>query len=211
MCRELKKLSLFSDVDLGLIKNLVSAKQIIKTSYIKGKTVHEQHAECLGLDVVVSGNLVAYSLAQNGSETIIFEFDKDNIIGGSLLFGEQNKYPMNIYCTADCVLFYISKSAVKQLLREYSFVIQFIKSLSLNSQGMNKKVLYTQKTLRENLIDYFTMLSAEQKSKFIVLPVTKKQLADRFGVQRPSLFRELQRMKAENLIEVDNRRITLFT
>jgi len=40
-----------------------------------------------------------------------------------------------------------------------------------------------------------------------LLPITKKQLADYFGVQRPSLFRELKRMKDEGLIEIANKKI----
>jgi len=210
MDKELKKLPLLKDIDVKLIKNLVMNKQITKHSYNKGRTVHEQYTECYGMDIVLTGKLIAYSLTSNGSETIVFEFDKDSIIGANLLFGEQNKYPMNIYCTADCTLFHVSKAAVSELLKEYSFVMSFVKSLSLNSQGMNKKiVMFTQKSLRENLMDYFMALSAVQKSKTIILSVSKKQLADHFGVQRPSLFRELKRMKDEGLIEIDNRNITI--
>ena len=118
---------------------------------------------------------------------------------------------MNIYCTDDCVLLHISKSEVRELLKEYDFVMEFVKSLSLNAQGMNQKIaMYTQKSLRENIMDYLTALSSEQKSKTVILPTSKKELADYFGVQRPSLFRELKRMKDEGLIEVDNKSITLL-
>ena len=74
---------------------------------------------------------------------------------------------------------------------------------------MNKKIAMYKKSLRENLMDYLVALSAVQKSKTIILPISKKQLADHFGVQRPSLFRELKRMKDEGLIEIDNRNITI--
>ena len=78
----------------------------------------------------------------------------------------------------------------------------------MNSQGMNRKIaIYTRKSLRDNLTNYLLALSAEQKSKSVLLPVTKKQLADYFGVQRPSLFRELKRMKEEGLIDIENRKI----
>lgn len=210
MDKELKNLPLLKDINVKLIKTLIMNNQITKHSYNKGKTVHKQYADCYGMDIVVTGKLIAYSLSANGSETIVFEFYKDSIIGANLLFGEQNKYPLNIYCTADCTLFHVSKAAVSELLKEYSFVMSFVKSLSLNSQGMNKKiVMFTQKSLRENLTDYFIALSAAQKSKIIILPVSKKQLADHFGVQRPSLFRELKRMKDEGLIEINNRTITI--
>ena len=210
MVEDLKNLPHFKDVDQKVLESLILSNQIIKRSYNKGITVHEQYSECYGVDIVLSGNLIAYSLASNGSETIVFKFCEGSIIGANLLFGEQNRYPMNIYCTAGCALFHISKIAVSKLLKEYSFVMSFVRSLSLNSQGMNKKIaMYTQKSLRENLMDYLVALSAVQKSKTIILPISKKQLAVHFGVQRPSLFRELKRMKDEGLIEIDNRNITI--
>ncbi|WP_101910312.1 helix-turn-helix domain-containing protein [Marasmitruncus massiliensis] len=58
-------------------------------------------------------------------------------------------------------------------------------------------------------MDYFLALSTQQKSKSVLLPVTKKQLANYFGVQRPSFFRELKRMKDEGLIDITNKRIPI--
>ncbi|NNJ32076.1 Crp/Fnr family transcriptional regulator [Lacrimispora defluvii] len=210
MIKELKRMPFFSETDLKVLEHLIQEKQIYKRSYHKGATVHEQNTECYVMDVVYSGKLVAYSLTPNGSESVVFEFETGSIIGANLLFGNQNRYPMNIYCTYDSVLLHISKSGISELLKGYGFVMQFVQSLSMNAQGMNRKIaMYTQKSLRENLMDYFLALSTQQKTNWVVLTVTKKQLADYFGVQRPSLFRELKRMKDEGLIEIANKRIMI--
>lgn len=210
MIKELKNLSLFYDTDHKILERLIRDNQIYKRDYHKGATVHEQGVECHDMAVLCSGKLVAYSLAANGSETVVFEFGKGSIIGANLLFGSQTQYPMSIYCTADSVLLHISKVAVQELLKCHGFVMPFVQSLSMNAQGMNRKIaMYTQKSLRENLMDYLLALSAQQKSKSVLLPVTKKQLADYFGVQRPSLFRELKRMKDEDLIEIANKEIII--
>ena len=210
MLEELSNLTLFKKIEKNYLENLINNNQIIKRAFHKGVTVHEQGSKCLGMDIVLLGGLVAYSLSPNGSETRVFEFKKNSVIGANLLFGNENKYPMNIYCTENCVLFHIYKDAVLELLKDYSFVMPFIRSLSLNSQGINERMaMYTQKSLRENLIDYLIDLSIKQKSHIILLPLSKKQLADYFGVQRPSLFRELKRMKDEGLIKIDNKIITL--
>lgn len=210
MIEEITSMPFFSKIDLKILEQLIQEKQIYKRSYHKGATVHEQNTECYIMDVVYSGRLVAYSLTPNGSESVIFEFETGSIIGANLLFGNQYRYPMSIYCTSNSVLLHISKSGIKELLKEYGFVMQFVQSLSMNAQGMNRKIaMYTQKSLRENLMDYFRVLSTQQKTNSIVLTITKKQLADYFGVQRPSLFRELKRMKDEGLIEIANKRIII--
>ncbi len=204
------RIPLFSEMDCNVLEHLIRGKKIYRRSYHRDATVHEQNTQCHGMDIICSGTLIAYSLAANGSETVVFTFEAGDVVGANLLFAEQNRYPMNIYCTADCILLHVSKSGVVELLKQHGFVMRFVHSISANSQGMNQRIaMYTQKSLRENLMDYLSALSVEQKSDIVMLPVTKKQLADYFGVQRPSLFREFKRMKDEGLIEVANKEIRI--
>jgi len=207
----LKKIPLLMDVDENIISELIKKRDIYERQYKKNVTVHSQGEKCTMLDVVLSGSLVAYSLAQNGSESVIFEFKSSSIIAANLLFGDNNRYPLNIYCMTDCRLLHLKKSAVCKLLKDYNFVMRYIQSLSQNSQGMNRKiVMFSQKSLRKNILDYLSALSIEQQSDTVTLPLTKKQLADYFSVQRPSLFRALKELKDEGLIEVNNRKILIL-
>ena len=58
-------------------------------------------------------------------------------------------------------------------------------------------------------MDYLKQQSIIQGSSKIVLPFSKKELADYLGVQRPSLFRELKKMKDEGIIEIETARFRL--
>lgn len=194
----------------GVSQIILNQVDLISKRYLKGSSVHSLGEICDSIDIVISGSLVAYALSQNGSESIVFEFTKDSVIGANLIFSSTNRYPLNIYCIDDCELLHINKDDIEKLLYDHQFTMNFIKNLSLNSQGMNKKIaMYTQKSLKENLIDYLLSLSLEQKSDIVTLPISKKQLADYFGVQRPSLFRELKHMKEEGLIDISNRSIRI--
>ena len=205
------KIPLLSDINSSVLKKLYANKQIFIRCYAKDATVHLQHEACTMLDVVLSGSLVAYSLWENGSAIKMFEFRKGSIIGANLLFGDEHTYPLNIYSVTSCELLHITQNAVIEFLHNYNFVMHYIKSLSTNSQGMNQKItMLTQRTLRDNLLDYLKKQSVLQKNSTIILPVSKKQLADYLGVQRPSLFRELKKLKNEKIVEVNNRTITLY-
>ncbi len=207
----LRRIPLLSSADIGLLERCVLEKQIFVKKYAKGATVHRQHDHCATLDAVLSGNLVAYSLSENGSEVTMFEFRENSIIGANLLLSDNSIYPLNIYSVAPCELLHMTKDAVLELLRGYDFVMRYIKSLSLNSQGMNRKItMLTQKTLRDNLLDYFRHQAILQGSSHIKLPISKKELADYMGVQRPSLFRELKKMKDGGLIDISNRFIKIL-
>lgn len=208
---DLCRIPLLSEIDRDALNRLLSEQQIFIRKYAKGATVHRQHDHCTVLDVVLAGTLAAYSLLENGSAVTMFEFRENGIIGANLLFGNENAYPLNIYALTKCELLHIPKIVVLELLRDYSFVLHYINSLSLNSRGMNRKItMLTQKTLRENLMDYLRHQAVVQESSYIKLPISKKELADYMGVQRPSLFRELKKMKDDGLIDISNRFIRIL-
>ena len=193
------------------IELLVSQGQIIIKKYSKGEILYNQWSLCSSLDIVVSGSLTAYSLTESGSSTIMFEFKKDSIIGANLLFAVNNIYPLNIYCSSECRLIHIEKTAVKILLHNYDFVMSYVKSLSQNSLGLNHKIaMFSRKTLRQNIIEYLIQQSITQHSQTVHLPFSKKEFADYLGVQRPSLFRELCKMKIDGIISINNRKIKIL-
>lgn len=206
----LRNIPLFSDVKESDLEKLIGDNHIYQKHYMKGITVHNANEICRTLDIVLSGSLVAYSLSTKGSSTTMFEFSKGSVIGANLLFGENHSYPLNIYCLTDCEIVHININAVLEFLHDYNFTLHYIRSISQNSQGINQKIaMFTQRTLRENIMNYLKQQTIIQKSSIILLPMSKRQLADYFGVQRPSLFRELKKLKEEGIIEISNHTITI--
>lgn len=211
MRNKFHSIPVFSDIDTPILSGLIENRLIYTRSYCKGKTVYNQHDPCDTLDIVLSGSLIAYSLSSSGSATTMFEFRKGSILGANLLFGEINSYPLDIYCLTDCEIVHVAREAVMELLHNYNFVMHYIRSLSQNSSGLNQKLtMLTQKPLRGNIMEYLHQQSVLQQSKTIILPISKKQLADYLGVQRPSLFRELKKLCDENIIRIENRIVTLL-
>ncbi len=210
MIEMIKTIPLFAQLSSDIINLLISDNQLYLKNYSKGTTVYNQKDQCKTFDMVISGGLVAYSLLESGSAMTMFEFSKGHMLGANLLFGDTHTYPFTIYSLSDAQLLHITKKAVSKFLHDYNFTMQFIGMLSLNSQKLNAKItMATQKTLKENLLEYLRQQSILQHSNVIVLPISKKQLADYLGVQRPSLFRELKNLKEEGILDVSNRTICL--
>jgi CRP-like cAMP-binding protein len=179
--------------------------------YNKNQLIYSMGNNCLSFDIIIDGILTAYSLSESGNENVIFSFQKNSIIGGNLLFSPSSNYPLSIFCKKDCVILTLSKSAIESLIEYKEFALFFIKCISKNAQNLNKKVItYTTNTLRENILEYLQELEVIQRSNVVTLPVTKSELSQLFGVQRQSLFRELKKMSDENLISIENRKITLL-
>jgi len=209
---KLKKHNFFVDFPLEQLKYYVHSNSIRFKQYKKGCTLHSECEPCLNLDIVILGKLSCYNLSADGNIITMFNFCENDVLGGNLLFSSRHYYPLNIYCETDCIVAHINKDVVSEFLIEnQTFMFQFIKSISNNSLNVNKKMInFSRKNLRQDIIDFLRIQSTIQNSNIIKLDITKKQLADELGVQRPSLFRELKKMKSENLIDYDSKKIIIL-
>ena len=91
------------------------------------------------------------------------------------------------------------------------FLKAYLEDISNHTLLLGDKIKHAiNRSIRECLIAYILQESHVQKSRTIELRITKKALADRFGVQRTSISRELQKMKLAGLIDYDAKTITLI-
>ena len=70
--------------------------------------------------------------------------------------------------------------------------------------------LLTQRSIRDKLIGYFTMLSTRTFSKTITLPFSLTDLADYLSVDRSAMMRELKLLKDDGIIEKVGKKIKLI-
>jgi DNA-binding transcriptional regulator LsrR (DeoR family) len=65
------------------------------------------------------------------------------------------------------------------------------------------------KSIKESIIEFLNYEYYSQKNKKIELHMTKKELAEKLGIQRTSLSRELNKMKKDGLIDYNASSITI--
>jgi CRP-like cAMP-binding protein len=66
------------------------------------------------------------------------------------------------------------------------------------------------KTIRQQIMDFLIYEKELQKSNTVKLPYSKKSMAERLGIQRSSLSRELSKMRADGILLFDSKTITLL-
>jgi CRP-like cAMP-binding protein len=78
----------------------------------------------------------------------------------------------------------------------------FMQLLSSKILLLNRKIKELSfETLRQKISNYLLSQYEIQKTKALILPMSRKSFAEHLGVQRPSLSRELVNMKADGLID----------
>lgn len=179
--------------------------------YKKNSIIHFESEKCLTLDVILEGKILVQRIDENGNVLTITQFNVGDVIGGNLLFGSNNSYPMTITAKSDIVILHIQRDFVLDLCQDNkNFLVEFIKSISEKSFILTSKIKsISMKSLRQSIIDFLNYEYYSQGTTRINLKMTKKELAERLGVQRTSLSRELNKMRKDALLVYDADSITV--
>lgn len=180
--------------------------------YGKNSIVHCSGDSCSNLELILSGKVVVDRIDESGSIMTIAEFLKDEFLGGNILFSRNPFYPMTITAKTPTVILEISKERLLTLFSEnHEFLKYYLEFVSDHAAILGEKIKHTvNRTIRESLLSYLENEKRSQGSKIIKLNLTKKALAEKIGVQRTSLSRELSKMKKDGLILFDAHSITIL-
>jgi CRP-like cAMP-binding protein len=198
----------FSINELSALLNITNHK--IK-NYNKNTVIHFESEKCLTLDIILQGQILIQRIDENGNVLTVSQFTVGNSIGGNLLFSRNNFYPMCVLAKTACTILHINKNLVLELCQNNkSFLLEFLLDISDKTYILTNKIkTISMKSLRASIIDFLKYEYYYQKNVVIKLHVTKKELAERIGVQRTSLSRELNKMKSDGLIDYDKKTITI--
>lgn len=201
----LKQIDLVKSFDANQLESLLQAKGNKVNSYERNNIVHFVGDICENLEIILSGEVAVERTDESGKLMTIAEFFDGDILGGNLLFSKNPCYPMTVTAKKPTIILEISK---RQLFYLFASSLDFLKSylayISDHSVILGDRIKhYVNRTIRECIISYLDYESKKQESSTIKLTISKKALAERIGVQRTSLSRELAKMRNEGLIEFD--------
>ncbi|HCW03236.1 MAG TPA: hypothetical protein DGK91_01070 [Clostridium sp.] len=139
-------------------------------------------------------------------------FKKGDTFGENLIFGDKNTYPMTVISKSKSVVLHIPKASVALLCQKSSsFLNQYLRTLSNRAVNLSSKLKQvTLKTIRQQICEFLYNQYKKSGQNIIKLDMSKKAWADKLGVQRPSLSRELIKMKEEGIIDYDKDTISIL-
>lgn len=207
----LKHIDLFNSFSSDELLKLFNKQYYDIKEYKKNSIIYFQNQVCSTLDIILNGSIIVQKIDSNGNVLTISSFGPGDILGGNLIFSHNNLYPMNIAAKTSSTILHISKDLILELCQlNKNFLVMLLQSISDKTHILTDKIKsITMKTIRQCIIDFLAYEYYIQKDLRIVLNISKKELAERFGIQRPSLLRELKKMRADGLIEYDAHSITI--
>lgn len=203
--------ALLRTLDAATLEQSLSERCMKLTHYAKGACIHLESDLCATTEIIIEGQIVVERIDESGYAMTITHFGPDEVLGANLIFSRRPNYPMTVSARTNATLLSIDKTLVFTLCAENpEFLRVFLAYISDHTLVLGDKIKhFVNRSIRESLIAFLSMEINKQGSYTILLPMSKKALADRIGIQRTSLSRELQKMKQDGLITYDVSSITV--
>jgi CRP-like cAMP-binding protein len=179
-------------------------------SYNKGELIVFSGDPCNKLLIVAQGSVKGEMIDLSGKTIKIEDIGAPRPLATAFLFGEQNQFPVNIVANEPTLILNIPKESVVRLLSiNTNFLENFLNTISNRAQFLSDRIRFLSlKTIKGKIANF--ILDAMDKNSFTVrLNKTQQELADYFGITRPSLGRVFGEMEKEGIITVRKKEIVV--
>lgn len=204
----IRRIPIFKKLSDEDIKKIEKFLPIEKRLYNKDSYIFMQNDMAEDIFYLVKGDVIVSKIDFSGKRYIVENF-KEDVIFGEIYAYLNETYDFSAIANADSEI-YVIKNFKKIFSLDLSkeFLTSFINLLAKKCMGLSRKnQISTQFTLRQKIANY---LIYNEENNLITLKMTREELADFLSTTRPSLSRELSKMKEEGIIDVEGKEIKIL-
>lgn len=208
--QEIARCSIFSGLNVAEVQSILSSVRTDTQFFNKGEILAMQDETCNRLIILTKGSIKAEMTDPSGKTVKVEDIHAPQTPAILFLFGQKNKFPVQITANEKTETLIIRKESVLKILSLNQQLLKNYLDISANYATVLAEKLHIMsfRTIRQKLAMYILKLS--QNSDSILLDKSQDALAEYFGVSRPSLARELKNMQEDGLIKNNRRQITII-
>ena len=180
-------------------------------TYRKNELIFRQGDVCDALFVLIQGSVKTEMITENGNLLGIEIIKAPRPLAPAFLFSDNNRFPVDVTTLEDVEVLRIPKDEVMRLMTSQpDFMKQFLTHNANRTQFLtNRLQLLSIKTIKGKIAHFLLEQSNEQGQKFSINR-NQTELAEFFGVARPSLARSLSEMVQERIISINKKEYTIL-
>lgn len=180
-------------------------------SYLKDDIVIFAGEPVLNLLIIMSGSVRGEMIDYSGKTIKIEDIEAPKPLATAFLFGQENKFPVTVTANSETKILTMPVTEFLKMLQLNTPILKnYLNSISSRAQFLSKKLHFLSFKTIKGKVAHFLLERAGEKFHSIELKNTQQQLADLFGVTRPSLARVFGDMQNEGLIKIENKTVTLL-
>lgn len=208
----LKQCPLFMELTDQEIIGLMHTVRYRIVRFRKGDVLAFAGTVCQYADIVMSGEMVAYAVGPSGRIVRMASHQRGKLLAPAFLFASDNHYPVTVEATTTTAVLRLTSDDLEIMMHsDQRLMANYIRMLSNIISQLTKKVRMLSMSVREKVCLYLKEQSQLQQASTIVLPLSRQELADHFGIQKYSLLRCLNELKQEGVIRVEGRSIQILS
>lgn len=205
------KCNIFARMKESEVEEVLSKITFQQETFRKGEILAMQDEPCNRLIILAQGSVKAEMADPSGKVVKVEDIEAPSPLAILFLFGENNRFPVQVTARETVETVIIPKQAVIRMLSMNEQLLRNYLDISAHfASALSKKLhLMSFRTIRQKLAIYLLNLAKDNPYK-IELDRTQNALAEYFGVSRPALARELGSMQTDKLISISNRQVTIL-
>lgn len=203
--------SIFKGLNASQIKELIGKTSYYFRSYNPGEVVALAEEPCDNLIIVVEGNVKGEMVDFSGKVIKIEDRQAPQAIAAAFLFGRNNVFPVNVEATVNTALLFIPRNGFMKMLQVNEVVLKnYLDAISSRSQFLSNKIKFLSfKTIKGKIAQYILKLAGEKRER-VSVPHTQQDLAELFGVTRPSLARAMGELEQEGVLRIERKEVVIL-
>lgn len=203
----LLKCELFNNIEKDELKSLLICLKPLVQTYPKNAIVVRNGERLDSLGIVLEGEASVIKESISGNRILLKNIGIGEMFGEIAVFARQNEWPALVQAITPLTVCFFPKN---KIIDQCTNACQWHNSLVRNMLGvvseralkLSKKMEYISiKTMRSKLSTFIYEQYLKRKTTTLTLPMNRQQLADFLNVSRPSMSRELSRMRDEGIID----------
>ena len=202
---------LFKSLNAVEIEKLISVVPHRIKKFQAGMLISQSGERVNSMIIVVSGVVKGEMVDYAGRVIKIEDIPAPGALASAFMFGNRNSFPVNVIALTEGELLYIERPDFLKLIKLSDvLLINFLDMISNRSQFLSEKIKFLNfKTIKGKLA-HFILQKAGKELTSITLDKTQNDLADFFGVARPSVSRAIKELEEENYLEAKGKKIKIL-
>lgn len=203
---------LFRNIKPDKIGEIIKKAHHQVKTYQKGEMIAYNGDNCDTLKIIVKGSAVGEMMDFQGKSLRIEKLTAPDTIASAFIFGDKNIYPVDVIAEEETKLLLIAKEDLMKLFCEEQAILKnFLDIISNRSQLLTKKIkLLGLQTIKGKIAHYLLEQVRREGQIELLIKNTQTELANMFGVSRPSLARVIREMHNDGIINAVGKQITIL-
>ena len=177
----------------------------------KGEVIHNGTADCVGLLVLVSGQLRGFSLSEDGRQVTLYRlFSRDVCLMSAYCMLNSLQFDISVQAEQDTVFWRIPAPVYKELMRQSApvanFTTELIASRFSDVMWLMDQILW--KSFDKRLAQFLLEESAIEGSKS--LKITHEAIGNHLGNAREVVTRMLRYFQSEGMVKLSRGTVELM-